>query len=252
MPRLHVLRVFCAERGGGGNPSGCSWTARPSMELAANRWPPSSPTRETVFVDDAKRGEIRIFTPLTEVPFAGHPTVGAAWLLGRERGGISELRPPAGTVPVREEGGLTFAAGRAEWTPEWRFVELDAPSAVDALDGAPDDHGATSAWSWIDRDAGVVRARVFARDYGIAEDEATGSAALALSAQVGRELDIRQGAGSRILARPLGRRDDRDRRTGRDRRAARTPRRRLSVGPHSRSIPGGRCPRRDLNPRPSR
>ncbi len=185
MPRLHVLRVFCAEGGGGGNPLGVFLDGAAIDEARRQPLAAELSYSETVFVDDAKRGEIRIFTPLTEVPFAGHPTVGAAWLLGRERGGISELRPPAGTVPVREEDGLTFAAGRAEWTPEWRFVELDAPSAVDALDGAPDDHGATSAWSWIDRDAGVVRARVFARDYGIAEDEATGSAALALSARWG-------------------------------------------------------------------
>jgi predicted PhzF superfamily epimerase YddE/YHI9 len=50
----------------------------------------------------------------------------------------------------------------------------------------------------------VIRERVFARRYGIAEDEATGSAAITLSARLERELEIRQGAGSRILARPLG------------------------------------------------
>ena len=204
MPELHVLRVFCAEGGGGGNPLGVflDGAAIDGASAPGDR-------RRARLLRDRVRGRRRAWRdahlhPAAEVPFAGHPTVGAAWLLGRERGGIGELRPPAGTVRVREEGGLTFAAGRAEWTPEWRFVELDAPSDVDALDGAPDDHGATSAWSWIDRDAGVVRARVFASDYGIAEDEATGSAALALSARLGRELDIRQGAGSRILARPLG------------------------------------------------
>jgi predicted PhzF superfamily epimerase YddE/YHI9 len=203
MPRLHVLRVFCAEGGGGGNPLGVFLDGAAIDGARRQAVAHELGYSETVFVDDAERGEIRIFTPLTEVPFAGHPTVGAAWLLGRECGGVGQLRPPAGTVPVREEGGLTFAAGRAEWTPEWRFVELASPSVVDALAGPPDDHGATSAWSWIDRDAGVVRARVFAGDYGIAEDEATGSAALALSARVGRELDVRQGEGSRILARPL-------------------------------------------------
>ncbi len=203
MPRLHVLRVFCAERGGGGNPLGVFLDGAAIDGARRQAVAAELAYSETVFVDDADRGEMRIFTPLSEVPFAGHPTVGTAWLLGRERSGIDELHPPAGTVRVREEAGLTFAAGRAEWTPEWRFVELEAPSVVDALDGAPDDHGATSAWSWIDRDAGVVRARVFAGDYGIEEDEATGSAALALAARLGRELDIRQGAGSRILARPL-------------------------------------------------
>ena len=42
---------------------------------------------ETVFVlppeDTAHRARIRIFTPAAELPFAGHPTVGTAVLLGR-------------------------------------------------------------------------------------------------------------------------------------------------------------------------
>ena len=47
-----------------------------------------------------------------------------------------------------------------------------------------------------------VRARVFPVRIGIAEDEATGSAATKLVALIGRPIDIRQGRGSRILARP--------------------------------------------------
>jgi predicted PhzF superfamily epimerase YddE/YHI9 len=50
----------------------------------------------------------------------------------------------------------------------------------------------------------MIRERVFAARYGIAEDEVTGSAAITLSARLERKLEIRQGAGSRILARPLG------------------------------------------------
>ena len=38
---------------------------------------------ETVFVDDPETGELRIFTPTTELPFAGHPLVGTAWLLSK-------------------------------------------------------------------------------------------------------------------------------------------------------------------------
>ena len=56
---------------------------------------------ETVFVDDPERGELRIFTPGTELPFAGHPLVGTAWLLAQEGWGVSVLRPPAGEVRVR-------------------------------------------------------------------------------------------------------------------------------------------------------
>jgi hypothetical protein len=39
--------------------------------------------------------------------------------------------------------------------------------------------------------------------YGIAEDEPTGAAAVILCGQLGRELEIRQGRGSRIAVRPL-------------------------------------------------
>ena len=46
--------------------------------------------------------------------------------------------------------------------------------------------------------------RVFPVAIGIAEDEATGSAAVQLGALLDRELEIRQGRGSRIVARPLG------------------------------------------------
>src|SRR5712692_3679195 len=51
---------------------------------------------ETVFVlppsDRAHRARLRIFTPARELPFAGHPTVGTAVLLGRiDGGGVSEI-----------------------------------------------------------------------------------------------------------------------------------------------------------------
>jgi predicted PhzF superfamily epimerase YddE/YHI9 len=204
MPQLHVLRVFCGRSGGGGNPLGVFIEGAEVRADDRQRIAAELGFSETVFVDDAERGEIRIFTPATELPFAGHPVVGTAWLLARERGAVASLRPPAGEVPVREEGGLTFAAGRPEWMPEFEFVEVGSAAEVEALGGPPEGHDAVGVWAWVDEDAGVIRERVFAVRYGIAEDEATGSAAITLSARLGRELEIRQGAGSRILARPLG------------------------------------------------
>ena len=47
-----------------------------------------------------------------------------------------------------------------------------------------------------------MRARVFGRDFGIPEDEATGSAAIHLTERFGRPLTIRQGRGSVIHTRP--------------------------------------------------
>ncbi|MEK6325985.1 MAG: PhzF family phenazine biosynthesis protein [Actinomycetota bacterium] len=203
MPTLHVLRVFCGEDGGGGNPLGVfldggEIPAGERQGIAAELG-----FSETVFVDDAGRGEMRIFTPAVELPFAGHPVVGTAWLLARERGAVAALRPPAGEVPVRTDGGWPFAAGRPEWMPEFEFVEVRSAAEVEALDGPPDGHDAVGVWAWVDEVAGVIRERVFARRYGIDEDEATGSAAITLAARLGRQLEIRQGMGSVILARPL-------------------------------------------------
>lgn len=62
---------------------------------------------ETVFVlppsDPAHRARVRIFTPVRELPFAGHPTVGTAVLLGRLDGGSAarELVLEEGIGPVR-------------------------------------------------------------------------------------------------------------------------------------------------------
>jgi predicted PhzF superfamily epimerase YddE/YHI9 len=155
-----------------------------------------------VFVDEAERGEIRIFTPTVELEFAGHPTVGASWLLAEQRAPIEVLRPPAGEVAVRYEGGMSFVAGRPEWPPQFEFEQLGSAEEVDALEGPPSGHDMIGAWAWIDEAAGTVRSRVFPVGIGIAEDEATGAAAVQLGARLGRAIDIRQGRGSRILARP--------------------------------------------------
>jgi predicted PhzF superfamily epimerase YddE/YHI9 len=201
MSELHVLRVFCAPSGGGSR-LGVFLAGEQVGEDRRQAVAADLEFAETVFVDGAERGAIRIFTPTQELPFAGLPVVGTAWLLARTHGELTALHPPAGRVPVREEGGLTFAAGRPEWSPEWSLVELASRRQVERLDGPPAGHDAVGVWAWIDESAGSIRARVFAPRYGIAEDEATGSAALLLASRLGRDLDIRQGTGSEILAAP--------------------------------------------------
>jgi predicted PhzF superfamily epimerase YddE/YHI9 len=159
---------------------------------------------ETVFVDDAASGRIRIFTPGLELGFAGHPSVGTAWLLGKEREPVSVLRPPAGEVAVRVDGGRTFVAARPEWGPAWKFFQLDDALAVEEAGGLPEDEDVGCIWAWIDDAEGTVRSRCFSHDDGVGEDEATGSAAICLAADLNREIEIRQGRGSRLDARPLG------------------------------------------------
>jgi predicted PhzF superfamily epimerase YddE/YHI9 len=146
---------------------------------------------------------VRIFTPAAELPFAGHPLVGTSWLLARERTAVAVLRPPAGEVPTFLDGdGVTWIRGRPEWAPEMEFRQLAGSGEVEALAGAPEGLGFVDCWAWEDEAAGRIRSRVFAPSYGIAEDEATGAAAVRLVSQLGRPVTIRQGAGSVLYARP--------------------------------------------------
>jgi len=203
MAEYQLLRVFCNESGDGGNPlavflDGAQVPPERRQAVAAELG-----LSETVFVDDSARGELRIFTPAVEMPFAGHPTVGAAWLL-RERGHEPRsLQVPAGELPVRYDGDAAFVAGRPEWAPDFQLAQLADAAEVEALNGPPGGHDLVDAWAWIDENAGTVRSRVFPPRLGIDEDEATGAAAVRLCAALGRPIDIRQGRGSRILARPL-------------------------------------------------
>lgn len=158
---------------------------------------------ETVFVDDTHAARLRIYTPALELPFAGHPMVGTAWLLAREGLPVRTLRPPAGEIAVRTEGELVFVSARPEWAPPFSYIQLDSPDAVDALPIPPAGSGWRYCWAWEDEVAGRVRARSFVDEAGIPEDEATGAAALALCGQLGREIFVRQGRGSEIIARPV-------------------------------------------------
>ncbi|MEK6278245.1 MAG: PhzF family phenazine biosynthesis protein [Actinomycetota bacterium] len=199
-----MLRVFVGRNGGGGNPLGVFLAGGTAPAKERQRIATDLGFSETVFVDDTARAEMRIFTPAAEIPFAGHPSVGTAWLLHREGHNPSVLRPPAGEVGVRREAELTFIAARPEWAPPIDFRRLDSPDAVEALAGPPDPDGFTYCWAWSDEGAGEVRARSFPAEYGIAEDEATGAAAIVLVARLGLPITILQGAGSELIARPLG------------------------------------------------
>ena len=81
-----------------------------ARELAEERLQPLARElnlSETVFVYPPEQGghaRIRIFTPATEVPFAGHPTLGTAFVLGGPLQ-LEEIRleTGAGVIPVRLE-----------------------------------------------------------------------------------------------------------------------------------------------------
>jgi trans-2,3-dihydro-3-hydroxyanthranilate isomerase len=171
---------------------------------------------ETVFVLPAERGgdvRIRIFTPTAELPFAGHPVLGAAVLvsaaLGREE---LTLETPAALVPVRvralaqraAEGWMrqpipswapyeharellsalglersSLAVEAYENGPRHVYVELESEPAVAAL--RPDLRALAGLGeigvSCFAGSGRRWRTRMFAPGLGVAEDPATGSAA---------------------------------------------------------------------------
>ncbi|WP_328722051.1 PhzF family phenazine biosynthesis protein [Streptomyces sp. NBC_00247] len=196
---IDVLRVFCAPDGRHGNALGVvrdgnDFPDETSRQVLAAELGFS----ETVFVDDPERGRVDIYTPGRRLPFAGHPLVGSAWLLDLE---ILELE--VGDVFARQDGEFTWITARPEWAPPRDVVRYDSAAEVEALTGPPPGDGWLYVWAWEDEAAGRVRARAFPRrDDGIVEDEATGAAALLLTARLGRALNITQGRGSQILTAP--------------------------------------------------
>jgi predicted PhzF superfamily epimerase YddE/YHI9 len=198
---LHTLRVFLGPDGGGGNPLGVVLDGAAVPPDARQAVAADLGFSETVFVDDRATGALRIFTPTVELPLAGHPLVGTAWLLAHTGTPVDTLRPPAGDVPTWVDGELTWIRAREEWARLYDVAQLGSAAEVDAL-AVPGGDAMVAAWAWEDEAAGRVRARVFPNGIGIEEDEATGAAALQLGAVIGRDIVIRQGVGSELHSRP--------------------------------------------------
>jgi predicted PhzF superfamily epimerase YddE/YHI9 len=193
-----VLRVFCAPDGGYGNELGVVRDGS-ALPKSAERQAFAAELgfSETVFVDDPERGAIDIYTPTLRLPFAGYPCVGAAWLLD-----VPELVTPAGVVGTRLDGEFSWIEARPEWAPPRTLRRYATAAEIDALPVPPPGTW-TYAWAWQDEAAGRVRARGFPGRAGEnEEDEATGAAALLLTRELGRALNITQGKGSQILTAP--------------------------------------------------
>ncbi|WP_299530715.1 PhzF family phenazine biosynthesis protein [uncultured Streptomyces sp.] len=195
---IDVLRVFCGADGRHGNPLGVVRDGRGYPDDASRLvLAEKLGFSETVFVDDPERGQVDIWAPGLRLPFAGHPVVGVAWLLDLE---ILELG--VGDVFARHDGEFTWISARPEWAPPRTLEQYASAAEVEALTGPPSGEDWTYVWAWEDEAAGRVRARAFPRRPGTVEDEATGAAALLLTARLGRALNIVQGRGSQILTAP--------------------------------------------------
>jgi trans-2,3-dihydro-3-hydroxyanthranilate isomerase len=121
-----TLDVFTAMRFAG-NPLAVIPDARGLSGEAMQKIAAEFNYSETTFVfapeDPRNTARVRIFTPTTEVPFAGHPNVGTAFVLGRQKelfgravGEVIRFEEQAGLVEVqllREDGEITGAAIKA-------------------------------------------------------------------------------------------------------------------------------------------
>ena len=136
------------------------------------------------------------------MPFAGHPLVGTAWLLSRHLGGpVTQLSPPAGSVPTWTSDDQVWIRAPLAAAPPWRLHHVADATAVDAMTEPPHpDQDADQFWAWIDQQVGTIRARVFAARYGVPQDEACGSASMLLAAHLGRTITIHHGSGSLVQA----------------------------------------------------
>jgi trans-2,3-dihydro-3-hydroxyanthranilate isomerase len=111
---------------------------------------------ETAFLlaprDPVHSARVRIFTPARELPFAGHPTIGAAALLAETRAGDILARSDVVVVLEAALGLLRCEAlrGRNGVT----YVELALPSLPQALDAPPDREALAGALSLPVEDIG--------------------------------------------------------------------------------------------------
>jgi trans-2,3-dihydro-3-hydroxyanthranilate isomerase len=179
---------------------------------------------ETVFVFPAERDghvKIRIFTPALELPFAGHPILGSAFVLGGPlQLGEIHFETAAGIVPVTlEREGARIVFGRMRQPiPSWRVydraAELLAALRVERSELPVEvyDLGPTHAYVALPDEAAVAaldpdlkalasfdvgancfagsgtrwKNRMFAPFHGVDEDPATGSAAGPLAVHLAR------------------------------------------------------------------
>jgi trans-2,3-dihydro-3-hydroxyanthranilate isomerase len=180
---------------------------------------------ETVFLlrgDRTAHARARIFTPAAELPFAGHPVLGAAFVLGRLLGcSTVHLQTGAGTIAIglRREGGRIVYGEMEQPVPTWEEfdcadellaalgvarsglpieVYCNGPHHVyveladeDAVAGLAPDLGALTALGQVGvscfTSSGLrVKTRMFAPGVGVAEDPATGSAAGPLALHLAR------------------------------------------------------------------
>ncbi|MFI6361537.1 PhzF family phenazine biosynthesis protein [Nocardia sp. NPDC050630] len=198
--RVEVVRVFTDPTGRGGNELGIA-RAADVAEADHQALAAKAGFSETVIVEDPvdEIAKVRIYTPAVELPFAGHPSVGTAWWFAEQGQPVRILQVSAGPVAVELTDGMVWITARGEWAPDFTFHQLDDLDELANLRPDDFDSGSHYLWTWTDEHRGALRSRMFAPAMGVTEDEATGAAAVALTALLRRGLIITQGKGSQLF-----------------------------------------------------
>lgn len=173
--RYLQLDVF-ADRPGAGNPLGVMFDASDMETDAMQAYAAWANLSETIFFLPPTAAEadyrVRIFTPRQELPFAGHPSVGAAWTaldsgLAQAKDGLLLQECAAGLLPVRIEqrNAKRLVHVRAPQAREVETGNIHAEALASALQGLPLGELAPALWNngpswWLVElaDAAAVRA----------------------------------------------------------------------------------------------
>lgn len=219
MLTYHVVDVF-TDRAFAGNPlavvlDGDDLTTE-QMQAIASEFNLSETTFPVAASSAAATYRLRIFTPTAELPFAGHPSIGSAFVmrsLGRVPEGRIVQECGAGMLPIDIDGdaatltgGAAHVGGAVAPGPvaaavglsdgdligdpvctagaglDFGFLHVHPEAVMRAMldptraAALPVEAG-ISVFSFV---GGVAHARVFAPGAGVFEDPATGSAALGL------------------------------------------------------------------------
>jgi len=203
---FQVVNVFVDQEGDFGNPVGIVVDEDQKIS-ASNRQKMATKIgfSEAVFINNLAKGSVSIFNPHEEVQFAGHALVGAAWFIRNYLGKpIKNLMCAGLSISTWQEKDLTWIRALKDKLPPWHLVQLDKNKEIENLsvkDNPYQEH--TLMWSWIDKDKGLIRARTFAPDWGIPEDEANGSGSMKLATMLEQPIEILHGLGSIIYAKPF-------------------------------------------------
>lgn len=173
---------------------------------------------ETIFISDPEKNpSIKIFTPKSELPFAGHPTVGAAWILyhlGLQKNNF-KITVPLGlvSVVVEDHGALITFPGTAKISsyqgnlpellkhcrleekdiekndirlvnvgPEFTVIPVKNSEALSFATSPINFTEPVKAYLVHKKSSSEYKVRMFSPALSVIEDAATGSAACALAA----------------------------------------------------------------------